>query len=100
MSMTNTSLTKRLALTLALALAPVFATGPVIAQQAETVKDMASADEVAKVAETLAKIGCTAPAVEKESDELFEIDDATCEIGQYDIKLNGDYKIIVMSIDE
>ena len=35
-----------------------------------------------------------------EHNDLFEIDDATCEIGQYDIKLNGDYKIIVMSIDE
>lgn len=61
---------------------------------------MASSEEVAKVGETLAKIGCTAPSVEKESDDLYEVDDASCEIGQYDIKLNGEYKIIVMSIDE
>ena len=74
--------------------------GAAVAQEAETVETMASQDEIAKVQETLTKIGCTAPAVEKESDTLFEIDDATCEIGQYDIKLNGEYKIIVMSIDE
>ncbi|NDW05076.1 hypothetical protein [Jiella pacifica] len=78
----------------------LFATGAALAQESETIEEMASPEEVSKVAETLSKIGCTAPAVEKESDDLFEIDDATCEIGQYDIKLNGDYKIIVMSIDE
>ncbi|MCB8838248.1 hypothetical protein [Aurantimonas sp. VKM B-3413] len=71
-----------------------------MAQESDTIEEMASSEEVSKVAETLSKIGCTATAVEKESDDLFEIDDATCQIGQYDIKLNGDYKIIVMSIDE
>ncbi|MBP0614666.1 hypothetical protein [Jiella mangrovi] len=74
--------------------------GSALAEESETIEDMASAGEVAKVQETLAKIGCKAPAVEKESDDLFEIDDATCDIGQYDFKLNGDYKIMVMSIDE
>ncbi|MBO0903479.1 hypothetical protein [Jiella sonneratiae] len=74
--------------------------GAATAEEAETVEQMASPEEVAKVGETLALIGCTAPAVEKESERLFEVDDATCAIGQYDIKLNGDYKIIVMSIDE
>lgn len=85
---------------LAFASAFVLAAGAAAAQESETIEAMASPEEVSKVAETLAKIGCTAPAVEKESDNLFEIDDATCDIGQYDIKLNGDYKIIVMSIDE
>ncbi|MCQ0987638.1 hypothetical protein [Jiella marina] len=70
------------------------------AQEDDTVEEMASAEEAQKVNETLAKIGCTAPAIEKESETLYEIDDATCEIGQYDIKLNGDFKIVVMSLDE
>lgn len=38
--------------------------------------------------------------VEKESDTLFELDDATCAIGQYDIKLNENYDIISMTRDE
>ena len=85
---------------LALASAFALSIGAAQAQDSETIEEMASPEEVSKVAETLSKIGCTAPAVEKESDSLYEIDDATCEIGQYDIKLNGDFKIIVMSIDE
>lgn len=73
----------------------------VFAQDADdTVETLASPEEVQKVADTLSKIGCQAPQVEKESDDLFEVDDATCEIGQYDIKLNGDYQIWVMSLDE
>ncbi|MEE2951158.1 MAG: hypothetical protein VYD57_07850 [Pseudomonadota bacterium] len=73
----------------------------VFAQDADdTVEKLASPEEVQKVADALSKIGCEASQVEKESDDLFEVDDATCEIGQYDIKLNGDYKIWVMSLDE
>ena len=30
---------------------------------------------------------------------MFEIDDAACEIGQYDIKLDGDYNITSMTKD-
>ncbi|MCK5932545.1 MAG: hypothetical protein KAG89_10295 [Fulvimarina manganoxydans] len=72
-----------------------------LAQDADdTVEKLASPEEVQRVAETLSKIGCEAPQVEKESDDLFEVDDATCDIGQYDIKLNGDYKIWVISLDE
>lgn len=60
----------------------------------------ASADETAKVAEAIAKIGCKAEDVEKESARLFEVDDAQCEIGQYDIKLDNDYSIISLTRDE
>lgn len=62
--------------------------------------EAASADEAAKVTEAIAKVGCKAEEIEKESANLFEIDDAQCEIGQYDIKLNAEYKITVMTIDE
>jgi peptidase YpeB-like protein len=60
----------------------------------------ASEAEAAKVRAVIAKIGCKAEEIEKESDRLFEIDDAQCEIGQYDIKVNGDYKIISITSDE
>lgn len=45
-------------------------------------------------------IGCEAPSVEEESDTLFAVDDATCEIGRYDIELDNGHQITVMSIDE
>ena len=84
-----------------LALSLVGLPATVFAQDADdTVEALASPEEVQRVAETLSKIGCEASKVEKESDDLFEVDDATCAIGQYDIKLNGDYKIWVMSLDE
>lgn len=72
----------------------------VCAASAEEAATMASADEAAKVSEAIAKVGCKAEEIEKESANLFEIDDAQCEIGEYDIKLNGDYKITVMTSDE
>jgi hypothetical protein len=60
----------------------------------------ASPEEAAKVSAEIAKIGCKAEEIEKESANLYEIDDAQCEIGQYDIKLNGDFKITVLTSDE
>lgn len=60
----------------------------------------ASAAETAGVQATLAKIGCKAEAVEKESARLFEVDDAACAIGQYDIKLDATYRITSMTLDE
>lgn len=53
----------------------------------------ASADETAKVKAAIAAIGCEADEVEKEGSGLFEIDDASCKIGQYDIKLDKDFTI-------
>lgn len=63
--------------------------------------DMASADETAKITEVIAKIGCKPgpEGIEKERDDLFEIDDAQCEIGQYDIKLNAEYAITSLTLD-
>ncbi|EAU42859.1 hypothetical protein FP2506_08456 [Fulvimarina pelagi HTCC2506] len=86
-----------------LLLASLFAAGSTMAfaqDGDDTVEEMASEEETQMVQETLSKIGCEASSVEKESDNLFEVDDATCEIGQYDIKLDGEYRITVMSIDE
>ena len=58
------------------------------------------ADEVQRVQEAIGRIDCQAQTVEKESDTLYEIDDATCGIGQYDIKLNENFEIISMTRDE
>jgi hypothetical protein len=74
---------------------------PAMAQPApaETQETMASEAELASVNETLAKIGCEAETAEKETADLFEVDDATCEIGQYDIKLDGEFVIVSMTRD-
>lgn len=80
------------------AAALAFAVTPALADDA---KVEATADETAKVTETIAKIGCKpgADGIEKERDDLFEIDDAQCEIGQYDIKLNAQYVITSITLD-
>ena len=63
-------------------------------------EELASDDEVAKIAAEIAKFNCDVPdEVEKESETLFELDDAVCEAGQYDIKLDERFKVMVMSYD-
>ena len=36
---------------------------------------------------------------EKEANSIYEVDDAQCPGGQYDIKLDKDFKVIVISRD-
>lgn len=84
-----------------ISLASIFAIGAALAQEkSETVEKLASKEETQKVMETLAQIGCQAQQVEKESDNLYEIDDAECKFGQYDIKLNSKFQITSMTLDE
>lgn len=79
------------------AAAVAFAVTPALAED----DDAASAEEIAGVTATIAKIGCKPgpEGIEKERADLFEIDDAQCEIGQYDIKLNGEFVITSMTLD-
>jgi hypothetical protein len=79
-----------------IAVAALLAAQPAFAQEEKN----ASQAEAQKVKDAIAKIGCKAEEIEKEGENLFEIDDAQCEIGQYDIKLNKDYKIISITSDE
>lgn len=61
----------------------------------------ATAEETAAVEEAIAAMNCrVGPSpIEKEGDNLFEIDDAECDAGQFDIKLDGDFTIINMTRD-
>jgi hypothetical protein len=63
--------------------------------------DKASKEEAEKVMAALKQIGCETRAdeVEKEKSGGFEIDDAECKIGQYDIKMTKDFKIQSMTLD-
>ncbi len=67
----------------------------------DAMEELATEEEVAGVEAAIAVFGCDVGAipVEKESDDLFEIDDAVCEGGQYDIKLDGAYNVLNMTRD-
>lgn len=58
-------------------------------------------EEAAKIKAALEVLGCTGGKMEKETEAsgYFEVDDAQCKEGQYDIKLDKDFKLIVMTRD-
>ena len=57
--------------------------------------------EAEKIKATLQALGCTGGKMEKETEGsgYFEVDDAKCKDGQYDIKLDKDFKMIAMTRD-
>lgn len=61
-----------------------------------------SADEAKKIGETLAALGCEGGEMEKETEGTgaYEVDDAKCKFGgQWDIKLDKDFKATSMTRD-
>ncbi|WP_249135943.1 hypothetical protein [Bradyrhizobium sp. AUGA SZCCT0176] len=57
--------------------------------------------EAEKIKAVLEGLGCTGGKMEKETEasSYFEVDDAKCRDGQYDIKLDKDFKLIAMIRD-
>ena len=57
--------------------------------------------EAEKIKATLQALGCTGGKMEKETEGsgYFEVDVAKCMDGQYDIKLDKDFKMIAMTRD-
>jgi hypothetical protein len=57
--------------------------------------------EAQKIRAALESWGCSGGKMEKETEatSLYEVDDAKCRDGQYDIKLDKDFKVIVISRD-
>ena len=57
--------------------------------------------EITAVEEAIGRIGCrVGPSpVEREDPNRFEVDDAQCDIGQYDIKLDGRFVIVAITYD-
>jgi hypothetical protein len=60
-----------------------------------------SPTEAEKIKTSLEAFGCTADEMEKSESSVFafEVDDAKCKDGEYDIKLDKDFKIITMLRD-
>ena len=83
---------KKIALTVALSL---FAVTPALADEKP------SEEKAKKITEAIAALGCSGGEMEKESEAsgYFEVDDAKCKDGQFDIKLDKDFKLINMSRD-
>ena len=54
-----------------------------------------------KIKAALEVLGCTGGKLEKETEGsgYFEVDDAKCKDGQFDIKLDKDVKLIAMTRD-
>ena len=56
------------------------------------------AAEVEKIEAVLSDFGCSGyEKIEKEDQGIYEIDDAKCKMGTVDIKLDKDYKVVVIS---
>jgi hypothetical protein len=57
--------------------------------------------EAEKIKAAMEVLGCTGGKMEKETEGsgYFEVDDAKCRDGQYDIKLDKDFKLIAMTRD-
>ena len=54
-----------------------------------------------KIQEALAAWGCSGGEMEKESEGsgVFEVDDANCKGGQYDVKLDSNFSVTSISRD-
>ena len=54
-----------------------------------------------KIKATLQAWGCSGGKMEQETEgtSVYEVDDAKCKDGQYDIKLDKDFRVLVISRD-
>jgi hypothetical protein len=58
-----------------------------------------SSEETKNIQSALSQLGCSGGEAVKEPSGLFEIDDAKCKIGQYDLKLDKSFNVTLMSRD-
>jgi hypothetical protein len=60
--------------------------------------DNIPAAEMEKLKAVLADLGCEdGEGFKKESEGIYEIDDAKCKMGTMDIKLDKDFKVLLIS---
>jgi hypothetical protein len=60
-----------------------------------------SAEEAAKINEAVAAWGCEGGEVEKETEGtgVYEAEDVKCKSGQYDFRLDKNFKVFVITAD-
>jgi peptidase YpeB-like protein len=60
--------------------------------------DKVPAADMEKLKAALAELGCEdGEGFKKEAEGIYEIDDAKCKMGTMDIKLDKDFKVILIS---
>ncbi|HSA66858.1 MAG TPA: PepSY domain-containing protein [Methyloceanibacter sp.] len=60
--------------------------------------DKVPAADMEKVKAALAELGCEdGEGFKKEAEGVYEIDDAKCKMGTMDIKLDKDFKVLLIS---
>lgn len=80
------------------ALALVLALGSGFAYAAGDDDDKVPEADMAKLKAALADLGCEdGEGFKKEAEGIYEIDDAKCKMGTMDIKLDKDFKVILIS---
>jgi hypothetical protein len=82
-----------------MALATVGIIGSTTALLAETPVTTAEEEKIKAILEGF---GCSGGKIEKEDEDntlLYEVDDAKCKNGEYDIKLDKNFNVIIMLRD-
>ncbi|MBM3543290.1 MAG: hypothetical protein FJX44_02100 [Alphaproteobacteria bacterium] len=81
-----------------IALAFVFAAG---AAGIAIADDKPTDDEVAKIKAAIEQFGCSGGTYEKESEGtgVYEAEDVKCKAGQYDFRLDKDFKVFAITVD-
>jgi hypothetical protein len=89
---------KELPMMKAVAIALVLGFGSTVAVAEDDDDDKVPAADMEKIKAALAEIGCTdGEGFKKESEQVYEIDDANCKMGTMDIKLDKDFKVLLIS---
>ena len=72
-----------------------------LASTAALADDTPTAEEAAKIKEVVAAWGCEGGKYEKETEGsgVFEAEDVKCKGGQYDFRLEKDFKVFVITKD-
>jgi len=80
---------------IATAAALAFVAAPALAD------DTPSDEEAAKIKEAIAAWGCSGGKYEKESEGtgVYEAEDVKCKAGQYDFRLDKDFRVFVITAD-
>ncbi len=79
----------------------VITCGLLMAASSAVADDKVSEADGKKIQDAIAAWGCSGGEMEKESEGtgVFEVDDATCKTGQYDIKLDANFAVTGISRD-
>jgi peptidase YpeB-like protein len=81
--------------TIAIALVLAFGSPAALAEDDD---DKVPGADMEKVKPALAEIGCTdGEDFKKEAEGVYEIDDAKCKMGTMDVKLDKDFKVLLIS---